>query len=426
MNNNFLGAGALISSLLLAPVVHGEITGDDISLIPQIGYYYFDSDRDLDAATTLGLGLGLHFSPSWVMEFTYTTLETDHKYIDSNTDYEYDHYHVDGLYFFNAKDRFQPYLVAGVGNASIDFQGTDNDETLVNAGAGVLYQMSSNWALRSDLRALKSLDYETTDAALTISLSYRFGDGAAYVIDTDGDGVGDKKDRCPDSPAGREVNQFGCPLDGDNDGVVDHMDQCKNTPANIKVDVQGCALDSDGDGVPNYKDECPETKANFKVDQKGCAVDSDADGVLNSLDQCPDTSEGAKVDGVGCYLMLTEKVSVRLDINFASGSSLTTPDHYPEIEKIARFMQEYPLTHVTIEGHSDSSGSDSFNKTLSQRRADAVAKELVDRFNIDAERVKAIGYGEERPIASNDSPEGRSKNRRVVAVVETSVSKRAR
>ncbi|KZZ11845.1 hypothetical protein A3749_07875 [Oleiphilus sp. HI0078] len=123
--------------------------------------------------------------------------------------------------------------------------------------------------------------------------------------------------------------------------------------------------------------------------------------------------------------MLTETVSIQMDVKFPSNSSILSKDNYPEIEKVAEFMQQFEKTVVTVEGHSDDRGNDAYNKALSQRRADSVSKVLTDKFGLPAARVKSVGFGEEQPIADNATSEGRAANRRVVAVVESSIKKAA-
>ena len=120
--------------------------------------------------------------------------------------------------------------------------------------------------------------------------------------DTDGDGVPDDMDECPDTPKEVKVDEKGCPFDTDGDGVYDYLDQCPDTPKGVKVDEKGCPFDTDGDGVHDYLDECPNTPMGVKVDEKGCPLDSDQDGVYDYLDQCPDTPMGVTVDNVGCPL----------------------------------------------------------------------------------------------------------------------------
>ncbi len=118
--------------------------------------------------------------------------------------------------------------------------------------------------------------------------------------DSDGDGIVDSKDKCPNTPPATLVNAEGCIPDADKDGIIDAMDACPDTPAGVKVNNKGCELDSDGDGVVDSKDKCPETAAGVKVDEQGCEVDSDGDGVVDSKDKCPETPAGSLVGADGC------------------------------------------------------------------------------------------------------------------------------
>ncbi|MCB1736441.1 MAG: thrombospondin type 3 repeat-containing protein, partial [Gammaproteobacteria bacterium] len=120
--------------------------------------------------------------------------------------------------------------------------------------------------------------------------------------DSDGDGVVDRGDRCPDTAAGVPVDPSGCPLDSDVDGVIDVLDQCPETPAVARVDAKGCELDSDADGVVDRLDLCPQTAAGLPVNTQGCELDSDGDRVVDSQDKCPNTRTGAVVDRNGCEL----------------------------------------------------------------------------------------------------------------------------
>jgi outer membrane protein OmpA-like peptidoglycan-associated protein len=123
-------------------------------------------------------------------------------------------------------------------------------------------------------------------------------------FDNDGDGVKNRKDKCPYTPVGALVDKYGCPIDSDGDGVTDDKDLCPNTPQGVTVDANGCPVDNDGDGVPDYLDQCPDTPYGVAVDENGCPIDSDGDGVPDYLDQCPDTPAEAygKVDANGCPL----------------------------------------------------------------------------------------------------------------------------
>ncbi|MBE8718775.1 OmpA family protein [Cellvibrio polysaccharolyticus] len=152
--------------------------------------------------------------------------------------------------------------------------------------------------------------------------------------------------------------------------------------------------------------------------------DSDGDGVPDSRDKCPDTPRQYKVDADGCPMELTQAVSIDLAVTFDSDSAVVKDAFLPEVKKVAEFMNQYLNTQVTVEGHTDSTGSAAHNKALSQRRADSVRETLIKRFNIAPERVKAVGYGQDKPVASNATVEGRGKNRRVVAEISTDVTRK--
>jgi OOP family OmpA-OmpF porin len=115
----------------------------------------------------------------------------------------------------------------------------------------------------------------------------------------------------------------------------------------------------------------------------------------------------------------TKEVSMKLLVEFDSGKAVVKPKYNNEIKKVADFMKEYPDTKVTIEGHTDSVGQEAANVKLSQRRSEAIVSYLVAKFGIDKSRLTAIGYGPKKPVASNKTADGRAKNRRVEAKIET-------
>lgn len=177
--------------------------------------------------------------------------------------------------------------------------------------------------------------------------------------------------------------------------------------------------DTDGDGVIDKLDQCPDTPAGVKVDAVGCPLDSDKDGVYDYLDKCPDTPIDLKVDKDGCPI----KVTINLNVLFDFNKSDVKPQYHDEIKRVGDYMNAYPWEKATLEGHTDSKGTDAYNQNLSQRRVDAIKAYLVEKFGIKADRLKAIGYGESKPIATNDTDEGRQLNRRVQAVMETYIKK---
>jgi OOP family OmpA-OmpF porin len=245
------------------------------------------------------------------------------------------------------------------------------------------------------------------------------------VPDSDGDGVFDNMDKCPNTPAGRKVNAQGCELDGDGDGVVDGLDKCPNTPAGRKVNAQGCELDGDGDGVVDGLDKCPNTPAGRKVNAQGCELDTDGDGVVDAMDKCP-TVPAKTADG--CPAAVVEPAPVvnpapvaapqKLvlgDVLFATNEATLTQNATATLDKAAASLQEWGHIKVEVAGYTDDRGTAKYNESLSSRRADAVRTYLIGK-GVDADRLTAKGYGESSPVADNATVEGRSENRRVELV----------
>lgn len=208
-------------------------------------------------------------------------------------------------------------------------------------------------------------------------------------VDSDGDGVIDSKDKCPNTPAGRKVNAQGCELDGDGDGIVDAQDKCPNTPAGRKVDAQGCELDSDGDGIVDAQDKCPTVYA-------------------KTADGCPPPAATAEPAAVPDKLVLE-------GVNFDNDEAVLRLDAYAILDRVVTSLKSWGEVKVEIAGHTDSVGSDEDNIALSQRRAETVRAYLIGK-GIAADRLIAKGYGEAQPVADNETAEGRFQNRRVELV----------
>jgi OOP family OmpA-OmpF porin len=197
--------------------------------------------------------------------------------------------------------------------------------------------------------------------------------------------------------------------DTDGDGVPDSADKCQGTPQGVKVDATGCPIDSDRDGVPDHWDKCPNTPMGVKVDANGCPVDSDRDGVTDDKDQCPGTPPGVQVNQLGCP---KREPIVLKGVNFAFNSAELTPQSLAILDSTAAILTKHPDLKVTIAGHTDGIGTAGYNKKLSQRRAESVMNYLISR-GVNRTNLTAVGFGEERPVASNDEADGRAKNRRV-------------
>ncbi len=307
---------------------------------------------------------------------------------------------------------YSNHMLAYTGDGGFRFQVSKNMS--VNLAAGVVLGTKD---YLDDVKSGSANDYFYT---ATIGFSYYFGRDK----DSDGDGVPDSRDACPGTPMGVKVDDNGCPLDSDNDGVPDYLDKCPNTPAGVKVDVNGCPLDADGDGVPDYLDKCANTPAGVAVDVNGCPLDSDGDGVPDYLDKCPNTPTGVQVDADGCPIkkerdtvVITQPKEIESlilsgDTNFEFNKSKLLPNAYPVLDGLVGTMNKHPKYKWEIGGYTDGIGSVNYNKKLSKQRAQAVVDYLVGK-GIDRNNLTIVGYGKENPVATNETNEGRSMNRRV-------------
>jgi OOP family OmpA-OmpF porin len=303
----------------------------------------------------------------------------------------------------------------------------------VDYGVGLKFFLTDDIALRADVRDVIPLnstkgnpDYFHNNLLVTLGINFAFG-GEKKIVEA-------KVEEPPPPPAPVAPVAPAAPAevvaDSDNDGVPDNLDKCPNTPAGVAVDKDGCPLDSDKDGVPDYLDKCPDTPAGVAVDKDGCPLDSDKDGVPDYLDKCPGTPAGVAVDKDGCPIkevvaarpVIIEKGRQTLNVKFNFDNSTIKKGYYKDINNLVKVMKDYPDLKVVIEGHTDSVGDAAYNKILSQKRAYAVKKYMVAK-SIGANRIKARGFGENKPIASNKTKKGRHKNRRVEAAVDYLIKK---
>jgi len=261
---------------------------------------------------------------------------------------------------------------------------------------------------------------------------------APWAGDLDHDGLPDDVDVCPREPEDFDgfKDRDGCPEpDNDEDGISDAEDQCPEAPEDYNdfFDDDGCpdgeGLDRDGDGLPDEVDRCPTQPEDVDGvrDTDGCPdTDNDFDGVPDETDECPDEREtingiedndGCADEGEGATVYTESKIELRHTILFQSGKAILKKESLPILDQVALQILAHPeIQSVRIEGHTDALGPEEDNLFLSQDRADSVKRYLIER-GIEAERLEAIGFGESKPIASNDNREGRGKNRRVEFVI---------
>ena len=225
--------------------------------------------------------------------------------------------------------------------------------------------------------------------------------------DTDKDGIQDSADSCPDVAGLAEFN--GCP-DTDGDGIIDSEDACVDVKG-TKI-MKGCP-DADGDGVADKDDKCPSVKGDKA--NGGCPwPDADGDKVLDKDDKCPTVA--GTIANNGCPEVSDDTMKKLNDygktILFNSGKSSFQKQTIPVLQAITAILKEYPTAKFSLEGHTDNTGSDALNQKLSEERAAAVKNFLVEN-GIDASRLSSKGFGESAPVDSNKTAKGKANNRRV-------------
>lgn len=227
--------------------------------------------------------------------------------------------------------------------------------------------------------------------------------------DMDKDGVVDSIDACPTVPGPASLN--GCP-DSDGDGILDKDDACPNKAGIAKY--KGCPIpDTDGDGINDEEDKCPTVAGLARY--QGCPIpDTDGDGINDEEDKCPTVAGIA--ENFGCPKIdeaIIQKIEYAAkNVYFASGKFTLLSKSFKPLNDVAKIMNDNPDLKLDISGHTDNTGDAAKNQTLSENRAKSVLDYLVKK-GVDASRITSAGYGQDQPIADNNTAAGRAKNRRV-------------
>ena len=432
-----------VALLCLIPCLAGvsapraEVEPPLVTVTPYAGTTVLAEEIGLEDGLLYGGRLGFMFSNRFGLEATYglADLETD---FGGGFATDLEHVGLDAMFRLLPPGRLVPYLTAGWGQLTYDstadndpFGGRDHVFNGWELGGGLLLRLAEGEQTRASLRLdVRDVISNLTPAfnpggdaqhslLVTAGLGFAFGRSGR---DSDGDGIRDRHDLCPDTPRGAWIDGDGCPRDGDGDGVPDGLDRCDGTPAGAVVDAAGCPRDGDGDGVLDGLDRCAGTPAGAEIDAVGCPRDSDGDGVLDGLDDCPGTPAHLKVDAKGCPVEITETEIQLLDtgmistsaVRFDSGTAELKPASRPVLDEIGQTLAHWPDLRIEIGGHTDAQGSAESNQRLSEARAQAVLDYLLARVpEIRPAQFSVRGYGESRPVADNATAEGRAANRRV-------------
>jgi outer membrane protein OmpA-like peptidoglycan-associated protein len=281
---------------------------------------------------------------------------------------------------------------------------------------GIEFWPAYNWVIGAryiyGLNDVTKRPINTTNQNIQVTLGFRFGKKPVpvvvaapvpVVVDTDGDGIADPADKCPTVPGVAKYD--GCPVpDTDKDGINDDNDKCPTVPGLAKYN--GCPIpDTDGDGINDEEDKCPTVAGLARY--QGCPIpDTDGDGVNDEEDRCPDVP--GVVENRGC-----PKIDFQAhEVTFQSGKSVLLASGKKELDVLADLLKKNPNVRVSLEGHTDNTGTDKINDPLSAKRAEAAKAYLVSK-GIDAGRMETAGFGSKVPVADNKTAEGKKLNRRV-------------
>jgi len=176
--------------------------------------------------------------------------------------------------------------------------------------------------------------------------------------------------------------------------------------------------DSDQDGIFDSFDFCPDTAFGVVVDDKGCpiVIDSDRDGVVDAQDACPNTPAKTVVDPRGCPVVLLPEPALTFNLEYLPNAIEVSSAFAVEMQRMTDFVKAHPGRRFFIEGHTDSVGNDADNMRLSLRRAEKIKAYLAEKMGVPASLLEARGFGENNPVADNNTQAGRQQNRRVVII----------
>ncbi|WP_049236936.1 OmpA family protein [Moraxella canis] len=391
-------AGVTVSPLLLGYHYTDEAHDDQREILrtgkqlntgsntnnPQNGGVALDSDLWTGAA------IGIELTPSTQFQVEYGVSNRDAQSSDKSAHrFDAEQETISGNFLigteqftgYNPANKFKPYVLIGAGQSKIKVEATEayvagadngqdikagqpvragqevaeSKDTIGNLGLGARYLVNDALAFRGEARAIHNFDNKWWEGLALAGLEVTLGGRLAPAV--------------PVAPVAEPVAP-----------VVD------------TVVIEDTIVDSDQDGVPDHLDACPGTPMNTVVDARGCPV----------------------------QVNLVEELRQELRVFFDYDKSAIKPQYREEVAKVAAQMREFPNATATIEGHAsrDSARSNArYNQRLSEARANAVKSMLSNEFGIAPNRLNAVGYGFDRPIAPNTTAEGKAMNRRVEAVI---------
>lgn len=330
----------------------------------------------LESDLYTGVALGIELTPSTQFQVEYGVTDTDAKASDAsanaspNNVFDAKEQIISGNFLIGTEQftgytnsKFKPYVLIGAGQAKYEIESrangqevSESKDTIGNLGLGARYLINDALALRGEARAVHNFDNAWWEGQALAGLEVTLGGRLAPAVAV--------------APIAEPV-------------VV---------PVETVI-IEDTPVDSDGDGVADHLDLCPDTPRNLRVDANGCPVTEQID----------------------------EQLRMELRVFFDRDKSNIKPQFREEVAKVAEKMREFPNATAAIEGHAskDSKRSNArYNQRLSEARANAVKSMLSNEFGIAPNRISAVGYGFDRPVAPNDTDENKALNRRVYAVIQ--------
>lgn len=449
---------------------------ETFTLTPFIGGITFDGDQHLETKPVYGIRGGYNFTENLGAEAVFDYVRTGGTRVDNDTDVY--NYHLDLLYHFFPSNRAVPFLMAGIGGTDVSGKLIDQTRLGINYGIGVKYALTDSIDLRGEVRDVMYRYSEEMmhNVEYGIGLGFVFGGAkpAAAVVPAPTPAPAPAPAPVPvPGPKGSLSVTPSSVVKGSPATVAwqcHNADSAEIQPHVGPVALQGAKAVSAADSTdytltcsgPGGKSTSTSRLSVTEPPRPACTITATPDTIIegqssrldwecinsDSADISPEigkvapkgsktvapsnttsytvTGSGAGASATGGSTITVnplppEKRAIALDVRFDTGKAVIKKQYHGEIGRVAAFLKEYPGVTGTIEGHTDNVGNHDMNVQLSQRRADAVLNYLVKQYGIDRSRLSAVGYGPDKPIADNKTPEGRLKNRRTVATFEATV-----
>ncbi|MBJ6749092.1 OmpA family protein [Geomonas anaerohicana] len=416
----FLLAPALLLGVHTA--ARAEVKAESFSLSPYIGGYTFIGKDRLETMPVYGLRAGYNLSRHFGLEAVFDYVNTEGKKNSGIGDgVDVYNYHLDALFHLMPESQLVPYLAMGFGGQSRKYpSGADTDHSTFNYGLGAKYFLKDALAIRGDVRHLMPMgDGERVhNLEYTVGMDFIFG--------------GVKEAPVAVAAPAPKPEPVPAPVVVPPPPALP-TDQLTITPASVtkgdrvtltwtSSNATSCAIEPGIGPVPTSgsMSVTPAQSADYTL------VCNGAGGTAKSL---------AKVDVVApppapapapvvappppppVVVPVAEPAKLCkpavINIKFDTNKSDIKPQYHDELKAVGAFLKEFPQAKGTIEGHTDNVGTKAANMKLSQRRAESVRNYLIKNFDVAPDRIKAVGYGPTKPVASNKTAAGKQQNRRI-------------